>query len=58
MPNVIGSSIVMVAIGPTPGRTPITVPTRQPMNASPRFCHESAVANPSARLATRPSIAG
>jgi hypothetical protein len=58
MPKVIGSSIVIVAIGPTPGSTPTSVPTRQPMKASPRFCHESAVAKPSARLATRPSIAG
>ena len=30
-PKVIGSSMAIVAIGPTPGSTPISVPTRQPM---------------------------
>jgi hypothetical protein len=29
-PNVIGSSIAMVASGPMPGSTPISVPTRAP----------------------------
>ena len=34
MPKVIGSSMVMVAIGPTPGSTPISVPIRQPRKHS------------------------
>src|SRR5215471_8471281 len=49
-PNVTGSSMVMVAIGPMPGRTPISVPTRHPMKQSPRLCSVKATENPSARL--------
>src|SRR5512133_3966557 len=48
-PKVTGRSIVMVAMGPTPGRTPTSVPTRQPMKASPRFCAVKATWKPSAR---------
>ena len=36
-PKVIGSSMAMVAIGPTPGSTPISVPTRQPRKARPKI---------------------
>src|SRR5919108_3570868 len=55
-PKVIGRSIVIVAIGPTPGSTPMSVPTRQPMKARKTFCSDSAVENPSARLAKRSVI--
>src|SRR6266478_4942131 len=55
--KVIGRSMVMVAMGPIPGSTPISVPTMHPMKARPRFCSESAVANPSARLESRSLIA-
>src|SRR6478735_9679286 len=50
-PKVIGSSMAMVAIGPTPGSTPISVPTRQPAKASAIFCSESATPKPSCRCA-------
>ena len=56
MPNVIGSSMVMVAIGPTPGSTPIRVPTRQPRKQSNTFFSDSATASPSARLLKRSAI--
>src|SRR6266545_2195318 len=55
-PKVTGRSIVIVAIGPMPGRTPMSVPTTHPMNASPRFWSENATEKPSARCETRPSI--
>src|SRR5688572_18754991 len=48
--SVSGISIAMVAIGPTPGSTPISVPTRQPTKPRNRFMGDSAVAKPSARL--------
>src|SRR5262245_33751117 len=57
MPNVIGNSMVMVAMGPTPGSTPIRVPTRQPRKHSNRFLKDSATAIPSARLLKRSTIA-
>src|SRR6266850_3758467 len=56
--KVIGRSMVMVAIGPIPGSTPISVPTMHPTNARPRFGSVSAVENPSARLENRSLIAG
>ncbi len=49
--KVSGSSMAMVAIGPTPGSTPISVPTRQPRKQSARFVGDSAVAKPSAEIA-------
>src|SRR3954449_6052511 len=52
-PKVIGSRIAMVAIGPTPGRTPINVPTRQPAKQSARFWRPSATEKPSWRLLIR-----
>jgi hypothetical protein len=52
-PNVIGSSIAMVAIGPTPGSTPIKVPTITPMKQSKMFIAEKATENPSARCEMR-----
>ena len=36
-PKVIGSSIAMVASGPMPGSTPISVPTRAPIRHSRTF---------------------
>src|SRR6185503_17080499 len=48
--SVSGISIAMVAIGPTPGSTPISVPTRQPTKPRNRFIGESAVAKPRPRL--------
>ena len=40
--NVIGSSIAMVASGPMPGKTPISVPRSTPMKQYHRFCSVSA----------------
>src|SRR6266487_3729764 len=54
--NVSGSSIAMVAIGPTPGSTPINVPTRQPRKQSARLTGDSAVAKPSPRLPIRSNM--
>src|SRR5512145_490009 len=48
--SVSGISMAIVAIGPTPGSTPISVPTRQPTKPRKRFMGDSAVAKPSARL--------
>src|SRR5471030_735887 len=48
--NVIGISIAIVATGPMPGRTPISVPTMQPISAYSRFWKESATEKPSERL--------
>src|SRR5215468_1228140 len=53
MPKVIGNSMVMVAIGPTPGSTPIRVPIMQPMKHRNTFLRESATLIPSERLPTR-----
>jgi hypothetical protein len=36
-PKVSGSSIAMVGIGPMPGSTPISVPSRQPARQMPRL---------------------
>src|SRR5215470_5126909 len=49
-PKVTGSSMVMVAMGPMPGSTPISVPTRQPTKQSPSLCSVKATENPSCRL--------
>src|SRR5215471_10251960 len=49
--KVIGSSMAMVATGPMPGNTPISVPSMQPSNAYIRFWKETATLRPSARLA-------
>src|SRR3954454_13527213 len=48
--KVSGSSIAMVAMGPMPGSTPISVPTMAPMKAKPRLAGVSATENPMARL--------
>jgi len=49
-PKVMGSSIAMVASGPTPGNTPISVPTNAPIRHRNRFIGDSATLNPRARL--------
>src|SRR3972149_4670714 len=48
--KVIGSSTAIVATGPTPGSTPISVPSSTPMNAYRRLSHETATPNPIPRL--------
>src|SRR6185295_14670503 len=48
--KVIGSSIAIVASGPIPGSTPISVPRKQPMKQNHRFCHVSATLKPKMRL--------
>src|SRR5215218_1946972 len=56
-PYVTGKSIAIVAIGPTPGSTPINVPTMQPRKARPRFCSVSATLKPRPRFARKSLIA-
>jgi hypothetical protein len=48
--KVIGSSIAMVATGPTPGSTPIRVPSMTPTSAYSRCIGETATENPRIRL--------
>src|SRR5262249_41311287 len=48
--NVIGSSIAMVATGPTPGRTPISVPSSTPIRAYSRLSGLTATPKPRMRL--------
>src|SRR5215510_6953289 len=52
-PKVLGSSMAMVATEPTPGSTPINVPTSAPMRQNTRFHGVAATEKPSARLARR-----
>src|SRR6185503_16083478 len=51
--KVIGSSMAIVASGPMPGSTPISVPRKQPTKQNQRFCRVSATLNPSIRLLKR-----
>src|SRR5450631_340809 len=51
--KVIGSSMAMVATGPMPGSTPISVPTMRPTSAYNRFWNERATPIPRARLLRR-----
>src|SRR4051812_31557484 len=51
--KVIGSNIAIVATGPMPGSTPISVPTMQPTNAYNRFWMFSATVRPRLRLCSR-----
>src|SRR4029450_2380820 len=46
---VVGSSIAIVATGPMPGSTPISVPSMQPMNAYMRLTGVKATPKPVAR---------
>src|ERR1043165_3854946 len=48
--NVIGSSIAIVASGPMPGSTPISVPRKHPTKQYHRFCSVSATLKPRIRL--------
>src|SRR5205085_11511964 len=52
-PYVIGSSIAMVASGPMPGSTPISVPTSAPTRQSPRLVGVTAIEKPNQRFAKR-----
>src|SRR3954468_4375655 len=51
--KVMGSNIAIVATGPMPGSTPISVPTMQPTNAYHRFWRFSATVRPRLRLCSR-----
>src|SRR5512140_179369 len=48
--KVAGSSIAIVATGPMPGRTPISVPRRQPIRQYIRFDHVRAMPKPIIRF--------
>src|SRR5688500_17161136 len=48
--KVIGNSIAIVASGPMPGNTPISVPISTPMKQYIRFCSEKATPKPKMRL--------
>src|SRR5439155_5568567 len=47
--DVSGKRIAMAAVGPSPGRTPTSVPRSEPTKAMNRFVGVSAAANPFAR---------
>src|SRR5262249_33770871 len=49
-PYVAGSSMAMVATGPIPGRTPISVPSRHPTRQKNRFCRLAAAVKPVTRM--------
>src|SRR5437868_1414823 len=49
-PKVTGNRIEMPDSGPMPGRTPTSVPTRQPMNAYQRLSGAKATEKPCSRL--------
>ena len=48
-----GSSMAIVAIGPNPGSTPISVPSKAPRKAYPRLASDSEVWKPSTRFCKR-----
>src|ERR671938_240482 len=48
--KVIGNSMAMVATGPMPGSTPISVPSRQPISAYNRWIGVKATPKPMIRL--------
>src|SRR5574340_67428 len=50
---VTGSSMAIVAIGPMPGRTPMSVPMKQPINAYIRLTGVRATPKPRERFANR-----
>src|SRR5215216_3226814 len=52
-PKVIGSSIAMVASGPMPGNTPISVPTSAPIRQRPMLVGVTATPKPNQRFAMR-----
>src|SRR5512138_3350157 len=51
--SVIGRSMAMVAVGPMPGSTPTSVPSRQPRKQKAMLCGCSATDRPSPRLAIK-----
>src|SRR5687768_4446159 len=53
---VAGSSIAMVATGPTPGSTPIRVPSTQPTKAYSRLMGVKATPKPRVRLLIRSMV--
>src|SRR3954464_15708587 len=53
---VAGSSMAMVATGPMPGSTPISVPSRQPMKAYSRLIGVNATPKPIERLEIRSMV--
>ena len=55
-PNVIGSSMAMVASEPMPGSTPIRVPTIEPINTRPMLVGVTATLMPSQRLWMRSNM--
>src|SRR6185369_5347031 len=56
--NVIGSSIAMVATGPMPGSTPISVPSTTPIRQYSRLIGETATPKPIIRLLKISIMAG
>src|SRR6478672_8093755 len=54
--KVIGSSIAMVATGPMPGSTPISVPRMQPTRQYSRLVKVNATPKPSERLLIRSMV--
>ena len=52
-PNVSGSNTAIVTNGPTPGSTPMAVPTKTPSMQYARFVSVNATAKPSERLAKK-----
>ena len=55
--NVIGSSIAIVASGPMPGSTPISVPTSAPTKQKKTLVGVKVTLNPRLRLAIRSIVA-
>src|SRR3954465_3344531 len=51
-----GRSMAMVATGPMPGSTPISVPSRQPMKQYSRLIGVKATPNPMERLLIRSMV--
>src|SRR3954471_1407799 len=56
--KVIGSSIAIVATGPMPGSTPISVPSMTPIRQYSRFIGETATPKPMTRLWKMSIMAG
>ena len=51
--KVIGSRTAMVAVGPIPGSTPISVPSNAPSRQNPRLAGVIASLNPSIKRSTK-----
>jgi hypothetical protein len=51
--KVIGSSMAMVATGPSPGSTPTSVPSNAPIRQKNRFCGVAATPKPNMRFCAR-----